>query len=97
MQFDRGYYISKRDEANALSRDELDMVVMGQIMAFVSMDNVVGPSHKHAPHQRRMTRVKTFFHHGMKICRETFMALHGIGNHNHNNNLNSMTSDLCTL
>ena len=56
------------------------MVVLGQIMAFVSMNSVVGPSHKHAPHQRQKTRVKTFYHHGKKICRETFMALHGIGN-----------------
>ena len=80
LQFDREHYCNKRDEANSLSREELDMVVLGQIMAFISMDNVVGPSHKHAPHQRQITRVKTFFHHGRKICRDTFLALHGIGN-----------------
>ena len=49
---------SKRDEANSLSREELDMVMLRQIMAFISMDNVVDPSHKHAPHQRQMTRVR---------------------------------------
>ena len=78
LQFDRKHYCNKRDEANSLSREELDMVVLGQIMAFIAMDNVVGPSHKHAPHQRQMTRVKTFYHQGRKICRETFLALHGI-------------------
>ena len=55
------------------------MVVLGQIMAFVSMDNVVGPSHKHAPSKRQLTRT-TFYHIGKKICRDTFLALHGIGN-----------------
>ena len=76
--FDRAEYERRRDEANELSRDELDMVVLGQIMAFTCTDSVVGPSHKHTPTQRRQTRVN-FFHQGKRICRETFLALHGIG------------------
>ena len=67
-----------RDEANQLERDTLDMVVMAQIMAFMSVDGIVGPSHKHASHQR----VNAFFHMGKHICRDTFLALHGIGKHN---------------
>ncbi len=69
----------KRDEANSLTREELDMVVLGQIQAFLCVDDVIGPSHKHTPTQRKITRVNIFFHLGKKICRGTFLALHGIG------------------
>ena len=77
--FNRDHYQLKRDEASSLSRKELDMVVLGQIQAFLSMDDVIGPTHKHTPTQRKITRVNTFFHLGKKICRATFLALHGIG------------------
>ena len=71
-----------RDEANQLERDTLDMVVMAQIMAFLCVDGIVGPSHKHASHQRQALRVNAFFHMGKRICRDTFLALHAIGKHN---------------
>ena len=77
-QFDRVYYGTRRDEANALTKDELDMVVLGQIMACMSVSPVVGPSHKHTPHRRQQVKT-TFFHQGKKICRDTFLALHGLG------------------
>ncbi len=66
-QFDRDCYLSKRDEASALTREQLDLVVLGQIQAFLSVDEVIGPSHKHTPTQRRTTRVNTFYHLGKKI------------------------------
>ena len=59
----------------------LDMVVLGQILAFTCMDDVVGPSHKHSAHQRQMSRAR-FMHAGKRVCRETFLALHAIGIHN---------------
>ena len=59
---DEAYYRLMRDEANALTREALDMVIIGQIMAFTSFDVVVGPSHKHSPALRRRLRVKSFFH-----------------------------------
>ena len=63
-QFTRDYYFQKRDEANSLSREELDLVVISQIMAFMRLDDVVGPSHKHSPHQRQRMMVKMFYHMG---------------------------------
>ena len=42
-------------------------------------DPVVGLSHKHSPALRRRLRVKAFYHQGSKICRSTFLILHGIG------------------
>ena len=60
----------------------LDMVVLGQIQAFTCMDTVVGPSHKHAPHQRQRARAQSLMHAGKRVCRDTFLALHAIGIHN---------------
>ncbi len=77
--FDRDHYLDKQDEANSLTREELDMVVLGQIQASLCVDDVVGLSHKHIPTQRKMTRVNTFFHLGKKICRGIFLTPHGIG------------------
>ena len=76
---EKAYYSNMRDKASALTREVLDMVIIGQIMAFTSLDVVVGPSHKHSPTLRRRLRVKTFYHQGSKICRSTFLTLHGIG------------------
>ncbi len=78
LQFSKKDYEGKRDEANYLTREELDMMLMGKIMALTQCSDVVGPSHRHAPTQRKKTRA-TFFHQGKKICRDTFLALHGIG------------------
>ncbi len=77
-QFDRDFYLSKRDEASALTREQMDLVVLGQIQAFLSVDEVIGPSHKHTPTQRRTTRVNTFYHLGKKICRGTFQFRHAL-------------------
>ena len=99
-QFDRAEYVRRRDEAHQLTRDELDMVVLGQIMACICMGSVVGPSHHHAPTQRQRTRTNVFYHLGKKIYRSTFLVLHGIGkvariekNLNHDCKL----PNLCTL
>ena len=87
QQFSREHYCINRNETSGLSKDEMDMLLIGQIMAFANVDKVVGPSHKHSPHTREATRVNTFFHFGKKICRDTFLALHGIGTHNDYNQL----------
>ena len=78
-QFDREEYTEWRDEAFAMTRDELDKAVLIQIRCFTSMDDVVGPSHKHMPTQRQRTRAQFFYHAGRKICRDTFLIVNGIG------------------
>ena len=78
-QFNRSHYETIRDGTIGLTNTELDMLLKGQIMAFTSVDDVVGPSHHHTPHQRQHTRAQTFLHAGRKVCRSTFLALHGIG------------------
>ena len=79
--FDREHYSLVRDEASGLSREMLDMLVIGQIRAFTETGDVVGPSHKHSAHQRQRTKTQAFTFTGKRVCRETFMALHGIGTH----------------
>ena len=81
LLFSEDYLYTKRVECSALSREGLDMVILGQIMAFTQSDDVVGPSHKHAPTNRKASRVM-FHHAGKKICALTFLALHGIGKTN---------------
>ena len=78
-QFDRAEYVRRRDEAHQLTKDELDLVVLGQIMACTSLDEVVGPSHHHVRTYRLKMRTKIFHHLGKRICRSTFLILHGIG------------------
>ena len=98
LQFERGYYITMREEANAMNKDHLDMFVKGQIVANTSFSDIVGPSHHHVATPRQRARATTFLHLGKRVCRETFLILHGIGKqewltahylHNH--------SDLCTF
>ncbi len=67
-----------RDQCSTLTKDELDLVLLGQIMASIHVSNVVGPTHKHAPTPRKRSRAQ-FYHHGRPICKVTFLMLHGIG------------------
>ena len=46
------------------THNELDMMVLGQIRAFVNSNEVVGPSHKHSPQQRKATRAIMFLYGG---------------------------------
>ena len=57
-----------RLEANELSRDELDLVILGKLAAFLRVD-------KARPQQHRAH----FLHGGQKVCKKTFLFLHGIG------------------
>lgn len=62
------------DQCSQLDRNILDSVILGQIMAYISKDEVVGPSTKHAPVQR--TRYRSFFfHHAVQVCKATFLQL----------------------
>ena len=62
----------------ALTRDELDLVLLGQIMALLSNDKETGARSSKAPTPRQ--RSAMLFHHGgWSICGKTFKKLHGIG------------------
>ena len=58
----------------ALMRDELDVVLLGQIMALLLNDAETGPKVSTPRHQSAML----FHHGGWRICDKTFQQLHGI-------------------
>ena len=59
-----------------LSRTELDLVILGQIAALLKDTSETGG---HRPPSQRQRTTMAFHHHGVPICRETFLKLHGIG------------------
>ena len=69
-----------RANAAQLSRGELDMAIMGQVMAFTSCSQTTLNStrHRHKPKQRQKNKM-VFYHNGYQVCRNTFLFLHNIG------------------
>ncbi len=63
-----GHYQDVRDQCAELSRDELDHVLLGQIMANMNITTIVGPKSKHSPTVRKRPRV-TYSHQGQSICK----------------------------
>ena len=63
--FTREHYQTMRADAAALTWSELNMVVMGEVMALTTMG-----SHN---------QTTIFQHRGHRVCRKTFLFLHGMG------------------
>ena len=59
-------------QCSELTRNELDLVLLGQISALLSSDPDTA-----ANNQRKRSNMA--FYHGVRICRITFQKLHGIG------------------
>ena len=74
--FSVDHYLSIRSSFAELSHDELDMMVMGQIMAtcFHSSDQSSSSAESSTSHN-----FQHFFHHGHRICQITFLFMHTIG------------------
>lgn len=73
--FSKEHYQDVQDQCATLSREELDLVILGQI----------------ATMRIRLRRGRTMpfgkgpgcvFPHGVRICRATFLKLHGVGKYN---------------
>ena len=65
---------SMRMQRRELSRDELDLVVFGQIAALLThTSDTIAPK----PLPRQCSSMA--YYHGVQICRKTFQKLHGIG------------------
>lgn len=72
--FTREHYEDHRQLCAALTRDELDLVILGQIMALQSNDKETGARSTKAPTPRQ--RSAMLFHHGgWRICSKTFRKL----------------------
>ncbi len=58
-----------------LTREELDMVLLGQVHAFMNASETCGDDHKAM--RERSTMV--YIHSGVQICSYVFLFLHGVG------------------
>ena len=76
-QFDAAYVRDVRLSFKALSSSELDMFIMGQLIAFSNTSITTNSSNRNVSHERR-NNYTSFQHHGKPICRNMFLFLHGI-------------------
>ena len=76
--FDSEYYIQLRSQASLLTREQLDMVLLGLVMSTVKDSDVVAGRHKAAKRQRTTIN---FMHKGYHLCRTTFTFLYSISKH----------------
>ena len=73
------HFLSIRLQCAELTREELDFVLLGQIMATLSDGpHTTAEKHRHTATERKLTSM-TFYHAGQRICGRTFQWLHGIG------------------
>ncbi len=62
----------------AITRDELDLILLGQIFAHICDEEEIVPCSSNNPSFRRRAHV-SFYHHRWPICKNTWMKLHGTG------------------
>ena len=78
--FSREYFIDTRAQSFLLSREQLDMLLLGSIASTVCDDDDVGARSDHRPAKRQRTTID-YMHKGYHVCRNTFIFLHGISKH----------------
>ena len=78
--FSEEHYTHLRAQATFLTHEQLDLVILGSIMATVSTDDFRSSycRHKHAKRQKTTT---TYMHQGHHLCKTTYDFLHGVGSH----------------
>ena len=77
--FTKEYYDHHRSQCFELSKNELDLVILGQMTAAENSSPIVlnSTAHRH-PLKERERNYMNFFHKGHRICRNTFLFLHTI-------------------
>ena len=76
--FREEHYAELRAQAYFLTHEQLDLVILGSIMATIRKDDISHGRHKPAKRQKTMM---TYMHHGHHLCARTYNFLHGIGLH----------------
>lgn len=74
------YYADIRGQAFLLTRDQLDMVLLGSVASTVQDDDDVGVRSGHKPAKRQRTGIG-YMHKGYNLCRTTFTFLYGVSKH----------------
>ena len=75
--FPLDHYIDLRAQSSLLTRDELDLTLLGCIMCTVITDEYIRNG-RHKPTKRRRTSM-SFIHHSHEVCKTTFCFLYGVG------------------
>ena len=70
--------LTVRMDALDLSHTELDMTLLGQLMAFTNLSDGVVVSSKHKTAERKRSYT-TFLHQGQPVCSSMFRFLHAVG------------------
>ena len=76
-QFPADHLMSVRSSCSELSCSELDMVVMGQLMAGMDDTSMTNP-HSRNREKTRQRVVYSFYHQGKQVCENMFRFLHTI-------------------
>ena len=74
MLFPVEHYQSMRSTFTEMSHDELDLIVMGQIMAHCYQSATLQGHHSSSPEVRKTTYGQ-FYHLGHRVCQQTFLFL----------------------
>lgn len=77
LQFTEEYVTEIRMSLKELTTSELDLVIMGQLIAFTKTGNTTS-NNKHIPQERKRGHT-TYYHQGKVVCQDVFRLLHGIG------------------
>ena len=76
--FSLEHYIQLRAQSSFLTRDELDLTLIGSIMSTMIKDDYVRDGRHKNPKKRKQITT-SYMHHGHEIYKKTFTFLHGIG------------------
>ena len=77
--FSADYYVETRSQASLLTRQQLDLVLLGSVMTTTSVEKDVSRG-RHKP-TKRMRLSTQFMHRGYQLCKVTFNFLYGVGKH----------------
>ena len=78
--FKQQYIMDTRAQCFFLSRDQLDMLILGSVVCTICEDDDVGVRSSHKPTKRQRTTIE-YVHKAYSVCRKTFTFLHGISKH----------------
>ncbi len=78
LQFSVKHVEEVRSQCASLSRNELDMVLLGQIMAASNTSNIVVATSGHQM-TNRIKAYTRYSHQGLNVCAVMFRFLHGVG------------------
>ena len=76
-QFPVEHYIEARAQASFLTHDKLDLVLLGYIeSAALLTSTIIDGRHANTAERNRVTT--KYKHHGLNVCKKTFLFLHAV-------------------